>query len=80
MTLPKSLIHELKYYIDYHDMCADPDIDAIFVGTPNQLHVPVALEAVRNGKHVMSTKPLADAEGPAKELVEQLPRPRAWST
>jgi predicted dehydrogenase len=45
-------------------------VDAIFVGTPNQWHVPVALEAVRHGKHVMVTKPLADSEAAAKELVE----------
>jgi len=65
----KEFDHELKLYTDYREMCQDPDIDAVFVGTPNQWHVPIALEAVKNGKHVMSTKPLADAEAPAKELV-----------
>lgn len=65
----KEFDHDLKFYTDYREMCQDPDIDAVFVGTPNQVHVPVALEAVRNGKHVLNTKPLADAEGPAKELV-----------
>lgn len=58
------------FYTDYKEMCQDPDIDAVFVGTPNQLHVPVALEAVRNGKHVLVTKPLADCEEAARELVE----------
>jgi predicted dehydrogenase len=51
-------------------MCHDPEIDAVFVGTPNQLHVPVALEAIRNGKHVLVTKPLADSEATARKLVE----------
>jgi predicted dehydrogenase len=51
-------------------MCCDPEIDAVFVGTPNQLHVPIALEAVRQGKHVMVTKPLADSEEAARQLVE----------
>jgi len=51
-------------------MCRDPEIDAVFVGTPNQLHVPVALEAVRHGKHVLVTKPLADSEKAARRLVE----------
>jgi Predicted dehydrogenases and related proteins len=41
----------------------------VFVGTPNQLHVPIALEAVRNDKHVLVTKPLADAVTPARDLV-----------
>jgi predicted dehydrogenase len=32
--------------------------------------VPVALEAVRHGKHVLVTKPLADSEEAARQLVE----------
>jgi predicted dehydrogenase len=61
---------QIKRYTDYREMCRDPEIDAIFVGTPNQLHVPVALEAVRRDKHVMVTKPLADGERPATKLVK----------
>ena len=57
-------------YADYRKMCRDPGVDAVFVGTPNQWHVPVALEAVRRGKHVLVTKPLADAVRPARRLVE----------
>jgi predicted dehydrogenase len=60
----------VKFYTDYKEMCQDPDIDAVFVGTPNQLHVPVALAAVQAGKHVMVTKPLADSEEAARTLVE----------
>ena len=59
----------LKLYTDYTEMCQDPEIDAVFVGTPNQYHVPVALEAVRNGKHVMVTKPLSDSVAAARALV-----------
>jgi predicted dehydrogenase len=59
-----------KFYTDYVEMCRDPEIDAVFVGTPNQMHVPIALEAVRQGKHVMVTKPLADSEEAARSLVE----------
>lgn len=60
---------ETKRYTTTAALCADPEIDAIFVGVPNQYHVPVALEVVRAGKHVMVTKPLADALPPARELV-----------
>jgi len=59
-----------KHYLNYEEMCRDPEIDAVFVGVPNQFHVPVALEAVRNGKHVIVTKPLADSVAAATELVE----------
>ncbi|HWQ14421.1 MAG TPA: Gfo/Idh/MocA family oxidoreductase [Roseiflexaceae bacterium] len=60
----------VKLYTDFKELCQDPEIDAVFVGTPNQYHVPVALEAVRNGKHVMVTKPLADSVEAARALVE----------
>lgn len=61
---------DVKHYTSYEEMSRDPDIDAVFVGVPNQFHVPVALEAVRNGKHVMVTKPLSDSVAAARELVE----------
>jgi predicted dehydrogenase len=66
----KELPDKVKFYTDYKEMCRDPEIDAVFVGTPNQWHVPIALEAVKNDKHVMVTKPLADSEESARELVE----------
>ncbi len=65
---------EVKTYTDYRKMCRDPELDAVFVGTPNQLHVPVALEAVRCDKHVMVTKPLADSERAARRLVDAAER------
>lgn len=70
----KELPNPVKFYSDYEVMCRDPEIDAVFVGTPNQWHVPVALCAVRHGKHVMVTKPLADSEAAARTLVEQAER------
>ena len=60
----------VKTYTDYKAMCRDPEIDAVFVGTPNQWHVPVALEAVRRDKHVLVTKPLADSERAGARLVK----------
>jgi predicted dehydrogenase len=66
----KELPEAPRFYTDYKKMCRDPEIDAVFVGTPNQWHVPIALEAVKNGKHVMVTKPLADSEKAAEKLVK----------
>ena len=61
---------DVKHFTSYEEMSHDPEIDAVFVGVPNQFHVPVALEAVRNGKHVIVTKPLSDSVEAARELVE----------
>jgi len=69
-SFAKELPQPVKFYTDYKKMCRDKEIDAVFVGTPNQWHVPVALEAVKRGKHVMTTKPLANALAPARKLVD----------
>lgn len=60
----------IDFYTDYVKMCREPSIDAVVVATPNQLHAPVAIEAMRNGKHVLVTKPLADSMEAARQIVE----------
>jgi len=69
-SFAKDLPAPVRCYTDYRKMCRDGEIDAVFVGTPNQSHVPIALEAVRRGKHVLVTKPLADRAAPARRLVK----------
>lgn len=66
----KDLPDPVQFFTSYEEMCRSSEIDAVFVGTPNQYHVPVALEALRNGKHVMITKPLADSEEAALQVVQ----------
>ncbi|NLX56982.1 MAG: Gfo/Idh/MocA family oxidoreductase [Planctomycetaceae bacterium] len=43
---------------DYEQLCADPQIDAVIIATPNNLHLPMARAAAAHGKHVMCEKPL----------------------
>ncbi len=43
---------------DPEAICADREIDAVIIATPNFTHRPLALAAVRGGKHVMCEKPL----------------------
>ncbi len=40
-------------------LCADPDVDVIWIATPNQLHCAHAVMAAEHGKHVVCTKPMA---------------------
>jgi predicted dehydrogenase len=47
-----------KVYLDADAACADPDIDAVIIATPNYTHLPIALAASSAGKHVMCEKPL----------------------
>lgn len=58
--------HEIKKrlgvpcdYRDYHDLLADPDIEAVSVVTHVDEHVEPAVAALRAGKHVLLEKPMA---------------------
>lgn len=44
---------------DYGDMLKDPEVHAVSVCLPNDLHCPVTLECLRAGKHVLCEKPIA---------------------
>ena len=48
---------------------ADPDLDLIIVGTPNETHEPLALAALRAGKHVVVDKPMAPSGASAATLI-----------
>lgn len=43
----------------YKELAASDQVDAIIIATPDHLHVPIALEAARHGKHVYCEKPLS---------------------
>jgi len=47
-----------KPYSTSADLLKDPAVDAVFIATPDRLHVYHALEAVRAGKDVYCEKPL----------------------
>jgi phthalate 4,5-cis-dihydrodiol dehydrogenase len=40
-------------------MCASPNVDAVYIATPNQLHAEHAIAAARQKKHVIVEKPMA---------------------
>jgi phthalate 4,5-cis-dihydrodiol dehydrogenase len=48
-----------KVYSDFHDLCRDPSVEAIYISSPHRFHASQAVEAMEHGKHVLVEKPLA---------------------
>ncbi len=44
---------------DYHDILSDPEVEAVSVCTPNNVHMPITIDFLRAGKHVLCEKPPA---------------------
>lgn len=59
----------LKWYATMDDMLADPEIDAVYIATNNASHVPLALKALKAGKHVISEKPMATNSADAAKVI-----------
>jgi len=53
---------------------AEPGIDAVDICLPTDLHAPMAMAALRAGKHVLVEKPLAISEAAANEVVAEAER------
>ncbi len=60
----------LKSYETPDALCASPDIDAIFVASPDALHLEHVLTAVRHGKPVLCEKPMAMNAREAEQMIE----------
>lgn len=48
-----------RVYTDADELIDDPDVDMVDVCTPSETHLPLSLQAIAAGKHVLSEKPLA---------------------
>lgn len=58
-----------KTYTDIEKIASDPDIDAIYIGTPNHTHHDIAIRCMSLGKHVLCEKPLASNALEVKEMI-----------
>jgi predicted dehydrogenase len=59
-----------KRYTSYDDLLKDPDIDAVHINSPIPDHGPQTLAALKAGKHVACTVPMATSKDQIKEIVE----------
>ena len=59
-----------RTYEDFDRMIEDPDIDAVYLATPVNLHEPQAVAAARAGKHVLCEKPMARSVEECDRMIE----------
>ena len=61
-------------YETFDNIKNNPDIDAVYIITPNALHHPQTLRVAKAGKHVISEKPMALNAKQAQEMVDACKR------
>src|SRR5579872_4780238 len=62
--------HKPATYKDYHQLLARRDIDAVVIATPCDLHVEMAIAALKAGKHVYCEKPAGIDPASIQRLVD----------
>src|SRR3954464_7680071 len=58
----------IPWYVDHSDMLDGVHPEGAIIATPNNMHVPVALECISRGVAVLVEKPIADTVEAAKHL------------
>jgi predicted dehydrogenase len=61
VTAPETVSHQ--------EALARTDVDAVLIGVPDHLHLPITLAALQAGKHVYLEKPTTHALGEGAQLV-----------
>ncbi len=59
-----------KAYTDWRDLVADPDVQVLDNGGPNDAHAEPCIMAAEAGKHVFCEKPLARTADEAKSMLD----------
>jgi len=59
-----------EYYTDYREMLRDSRVQAVHICTPHHLHVSMAVDAMKAGKHVLTEKPVALNVNEAAEMAQ----------
>jgi predicted dehydrogenase len=57
-------------YTDYDELLRDPQVDAVHINTPIPNHAELSIKALRAGKHVACTVPMATTVEECRQIVE----------
>ena len=62
---------EARVYDSAEKICRDPDLDAVYIASPNRFHAEHTILAARHGKHVLVEKPMAISLRETEQMVEE---------
>lgn len=62
---------KIKIYKDHKELLADKDIEAVIIAVPLNQHAPLAIEALKAGKHVLTEKLMAHNITECKEMIAE---------
>jgi predicted dehydrogenase len=60
----------MRTYTSLEEMAGSPDIDAVYIASPNSEHAAQSILCMNHGKHVLCEKPLASNAAEARKMVE----------
>ena len=60
-----------KQYASYDELLKDPNVDAVHINTPIPDHAPMSLAALKAGKHVACTVPMATTVADCEAIVKE---------
>jgi len=69
-------IYHGRAYVTADELCADPDIEAVWILTPHEHHCEHAVMASDHGKHIVVEKPMAISVEECFQMVEAAKRNR----
>jgi predicted dehydrogenase len=67
----EKLYPTIRTYADVDSMLVDAEVDAVVIATPVASHFPLAMQALRAGKHVLVEKPMTSTVAEGEELVAE---------
>jgi predicted dehydrogenase len=58
-----------RWYADGNELISDPNVEAVYIATPNKFHHPFTLASASAGKHVLCEKPFATSLEENHEMI-----------
>ncbi|GGX78753.1 gfo/Idh/MocA family oxidoreductase [Massilia dura] len=66
-NIPESAVLD---YRDYDKLAGMPEVRAVYIALPNNMHAEYTVRAARAGKHVLCEKPMANSAAECRQMIE----------